>query len=179
MTEGPVALAQIGSAHGLKGEVRVRFFSDDPAAACARGPFFTSPDPNARQLECASYRPGKTMDVVRFKGIDTREGAEALSGLFLYQPRALFAPPAEDEYYHADLIGLSVLRASDRAPCGSVIDVFRNGANDVLAIRMSAGGQKKTTIYLPFTHAALPEVNIEKGIIVAEDSWLEEGASPT
>ena len=175
MTEEFVALAQIGSAHGLKGDVRVRFFSDDPAACCARAPFFTAPGQNARQLLCVSCRPGKTMDVAHFKGVDTREDAEALSGMLLYQPRALFAPTEEGEYYHADLIGLAVLRASDRSPFGRVIDIFQSGANDVLVAR---GDANKTTICLPFTNAALPVVDIAQGCVLAEDAYLEEGAPP-
>jgi len=162
-----IPLAKIGGAHGLKGDVRVRFFSDDPAGCCTRA-FF---DQGGREFRCVSFRAGKTMDVAHFEGIDTREGAEALAGSLLYQPRAGFAPAGEDEYYYADLIGLSVLRASDRRPCGTVSDVFQSGASDILTVRAREEG--RPAIYLPFTHAALPVVDIQKGIILAEDSYLE------
>jgi len=182
MQKHNVAIAKIGRAHGLAGEVRVRFFSDDPGVCAMRAPFFTAPDanaPNARKLVCISHKPGNTMDIVRFKGVHSRQDAEALTGLTLYQARAEFAPPADDEYYYADLLGLRVLRASDRAALGTVSDIFASGASDILVVALAEGtredareGVQKNALYLPFTHAALPAVHIEEGYILAEDTYL-------
>jgi len=168
--KGFVVLARIGSAHGLAGDLRVRFFSDDPDACCRRSPFFLAPDPDAGQLVCVRRRPGKTMDVAHFEGIDTREAAAALTGQVLYQQRSAFPPTEDDEYYLADLIGLAVARASDQSRFGAVVDVFQNGANSILGV---CGAGTGTMLYLPFTNAALPAIDLAKGVILAEDAYLE------
>jgi 16S rRNA processing protein RimM len=174
MTNDKIAIAKIGRAHGLHGDVRVRFFSDDPEACCAREAFWISPEKDARRLICASRRPGNTMDIVHFAGVDTREGAEALSGLTLYQARGDFAPLSNDEFYYADLLGLRVLRASDRSLVGTVADIFRNAATDILVVQPAGTGAPaaESTVCIPFTHAALPVVRIEEGWILAEDTYL-------
>ncbi|MDR2733256.1 MAG: ribosome maturation factor RimM [Spirochaetota bacterium] len=165
--KGFVALAKIGSAHGLAGDLRVRFFSDDPDACCRRSPFFLAPDPAAGQLVCVRRQHGKTMDVAHFQGVDTREAAEALNGQLLYQERSVFPPARDDEYYLADLIGLEVMRASDHSRIGTVTDIV---ANDVLGVCDAHTG---TMRYLPFTNAALPDIDLAKGVILAEDMYLE------
>lgn len=173
MTSNPkgfIALARIGSAHGLAGDLRVRFFSDDPDACCGRSPFFLAPDPAARQLVCVWRRPGKTMDVAHFEGIETREAAQALTGQLLYQERSAFPPADDDEYYLADLIGLEVARAADQSRFGTVTDVFQSGTNTVLGVR---GAETGALLYLPFTNAALPVIDLAKGVILAEDAYLE------
>jgi len=168
--KGFIVLAKIGSAHGLAGDLRVRFFSDDPDACCRRSPFFLAPDPASRQLVCAWRRQGKTMDVAHFEGVDTREAAEALTGQLLYQKRSAFPPVQDDEYYLSDLIGLEVTRVSDRSRFGTVTDVLQSGANDVLGVRDAETGAMR---YLPFTNAALPVIDLAQGIILAEDAYLE------
>jgi 16S rRNA processing protein RimM len=168
--KGFVILAKIGSAHGLAGDLRVRFFSDDPDACCRRSPFFLAPDSAARQLVCVWRRPGKTMDVAHFEGVDTREAAEKLTGQLLYQERSTFPPVQDDEYYLSDLIGMEVTRVSDRSRIGTVADVFQSGANSILSVRDPETGAMR---YLPFTNAALPAIDLAKGIILAEDTHLE------
>ena len=93
------------------------------------------------------------MLVVRFKGITDRNQAEALNGLELSIPRDRLPPPAEDEYYHADLIGLAAITLSGET-LGTVIAVHNYGAGDLLEVAPSRG----ETLLVPFTREVVPEV---------------------
>jgi 16S rRNA processing protein RimM len=102
--------------------------------------------------------------VARTTEISVKEAADALRGLDLYAPREAFAEPEdEDEFYLADLVGLSV-RHVDGSPLGRVKAVQNFGAGDLLEIEPVQGA----SWYLPFTRAAVPEVRIAEGVIVAD-----------
>jgi 16S rRNA processing protein RimM len=93
--------------------------------------------------------------------VHDRNAAEQLTNLKLFVPRERLAPPAADEFYHADLIGLSAVTA-EGAAIGTVVAVHDFGAGDILELRPAAGG---TTIMLPFTDAFVPDVDIAGGRI--------------
>ncbi len=99
-----VVLGVIGAPHGVKGEVRVKSSTADPLAIGDYGPV-TLPD--GRRLKVKSVRPGGEVVIVKLEGVNDRDAAEALKFLTLSVPRAKLPPPDdEDDFYHADLIGL-------------------------------------------------------------------------
>lgn len=161
-----VVVAKIGGAHGLAGEVRVRFFSDAPDECCARGSLYPADDPDCRPLTIRSFRYGNNGVIVGFEGVTDRSAAEQLNGTLLYQPRELFPETAADEYYYADLIGMSVSSEDGELEYGTVVDVFSNGASDILAVR----GPEGRLINIPFINAAVPTVDrIAKKITIRPD----------
>lgn len=163
-----VCVGRIGAAHGLRGEVRLKSFTADPMAIASYGALES--EDGALSLEIEHVRAGKDMLVARFKGVGDRTAAERLCNLDLYVPRARLPATEAEEFYHADLIGLTAVTA-DGAELGSVIAVYNFGAGDMLEIRLQAGGQ---TLLLPFTETAVPGVDIAGGrIVVAPTSETE------
>ena len=160
--DGRVCVGRIIGARGLKGELCVRSFTADPEAVAAYGPLAT--DSGERVLRLRIVGTTKNAIVVRVDGIDDRAAAEALRGTGLYVDRAKLPPPAEDEFYHADLIGLvAVLAGSDSGrPLGEVAAVHDFGAGPLLEIETSGA----PPVLVPFTRKAVPEVDIAGGRIV-------------
>ena len=148
-----VCIAQIGAAHGVRGEVRLRAFTEDPLSVRRYGPLETE---DGRRFEIEAVRPAKDMLVARLKGIADRDAAERLTNLLLYASRDRLPKPADDEFYHADLIGLAATTA-DGGPFGTIRAVHNFGAGDIIEIEPAAGG---ATVMLPFTEAVVPEVDI-------------------
>jgi 16S rRNA processing protein RimM len=156
-----VCVAQIGAAHGLRGEVRVHAFTEDAMAIAAYGPLET--EDGARLLQIDALRPAKDHLVARFKGVADRDQAEGLRNLKLYVAREKLPAPAQSEtFYHADLIGLAA-KTDDGRDFGSVVGVHNFGAGDLLEIRPAAGGR---TLLLPFTQAVVPQVDVAGGFVV-------------
>jgi 16S rRNA processing protein RimM len=154
-------VAQIGAAHGLRGGVHLRSFTEDPQAFATYGPLET--EDRARRLEIESVRPSKDGFTVRFHGLTKREAAEALRNVNLYVDRGAL-PAAEDgEFYHADLIGLAAV-ASSGETLGEVIAIHNFGAGDIIELRLKDGD----TTMLAFDEATVPEVDIAGGRIVVE-----------
>lgn len=160
--ETRVCVAQIGAAHGLKGEVRLRSYTQEPADFAAYGALET--EDRSRKLKVETARFAKDHFVVRFDGIDDRNAAEALRNVNLYIAReTLPAVEENDTFYCADLIGLSAV-TRDKSAFGEVIAVQNYGAGDILEIRRGDG----STFLLPFTEAAVPEIDIAGGIVVVD-----------
>jgi 16S rRNA processing protein RimM len=157
----PVCVARIGAAHGVRGAVKLWTFTEDPLAVQHYGPLTTKD--GARQFEVTHVREAKDHLVVTLKGIATREDAERLNGLELYVPRDRLPETDEDEYYHADLIGLAAVNAADE-PLGRVIAIHNFGAGDIIEIAPTKGA----TMLLPFTNAVVPTVDLAGGRIVIE-----------
>jgi 16S rRNA processing protein RimM len=159
-----VLIARIGAAHGIKGEVRVKAFTADPAAIRSYGPLEAA---DGRRFEVAGFRPaaGPATDmlVVRFKGIADRNAAEALNGIELSVPRDRLPPADEDEYYHADLIGLTAF-GPDGSELGTVTAVHNYGAGDLIEIAPRRG----ETLLVPFTRAVVPEIDMAGGRLVVD-----------
>ena len=155
-----VCLGQIGAAHGVRGEVRLRSFTSDPQAITRYGPLETE---DGRILEIETLRPAKDRFVAKLSGIDDRNAASTLANIKLYVPRARLPQTNEpDEFYHADLIGLSVVDpAGERL--GTVVAIHNFGAGDLIEMRPDAGNQ---THLLPFDAATVPAVDVAAGKIV-------------
>ena len=156
--ENPVRMATIGAAHGVRGEVRVKTFTGDPMALGDYGPLH---DDEGRTYTVATLRPAKTVLVVRFREIASREAAEAAAGRALYIERAALPDELDDdEFYHADLIGLAV-RDETGATIGRVAAMQNFGGGDIVEIALA--GQR--TVMVPFTLAAIPEISVEGGFV--------------
>src|SRR5476649_2022489 len=105
-----ICIARIGAAHGVRGEVKLWTFTEDPLAVKAYGPLMTKD--GARSFEVASAREAKGHLVATLKGVASREDAERLNGIELYIARDRLPATDADEYYHADLIGLAAVNAA-------------------------------------------------------------------
>jgi len=147
--ESRVTLAAVAGAHGIGGEVRLKVFAESLDSLKRHKSF----DAAGRTLTLRSLKPGKPDAVARFAEIATREAAEALRGTPLTVPREALPPLAEGEYYHADLIGRTVV-ATDGREVGTVVAVENFGAGDILEIAKPGGG----TFMVPFRPDAVPEV---------------------
>jgi 16S rRNA processing protein RimM len=168
----PVCVARIGAAHGVRGAVKLWTFTEDPLAVQGYGPLMTKD--GARQFEIATMRAAKDHLVATFKGVATRNDAEKLNGIELYVPREKLPDTDDDEYYHADLIGLAAVNAA-KEPLGRVVAVHNFGAGDIIEIAPPKGA----TILLPFTNAVVPTVDIAGGRVVIELPQEIEGEEPT
>ena len=159
---GRICLGQIGAAHGVRGEVRLRSFTSNPEAIADYGPLEAE---DGRVFAIESLRPAKDHFVVRLSGVADRSAAEQLANLKLYEPRErLPEPSAADEFYHADLIGLAVVDGGGR-PLGTVIAIHNFGAGDLIEVRPAAGGR---TELVPFDATNVPTVDVAAGRIVVE-----------
>ncbi len=157
-----VCLGQIGAAHGVRGEVRLRSFTAEPTAIAHYGPLESE---DGRVFEIATMRPARDHFVATLKGIADREAAERLVNIKLYVPRErLPAPDGPDEFYHADLIGLAVVDRTGQKR-GRVIAVHNFGAGDLIEVRPDSGGK---TELLPFDAAHVPMVDVAAGKIVVD-----------
>lgn len=162
MTGAPerrVCVGQIVGAIGVRGELRLKPFTAEPDGVAAYGP--VTAEPGGVVLELEVLRVVKDGVAVRAKGIADRTTAEALKGKRLYVPRAALPAPAEDEFYHADLIGL---RAEDAAGAviGRVAAVHNFGAGDILEIERIGA----SPLLMPFTKATAPAVDMAAGRVV-------------
>jgi 16S rRNA processing protein RimM len=157
----PICVARIGAAHGVRGAVKLWTFTEDPRAVKHYGPLMTKD--GARQFEVAHVREAKDHLVATLKGIATRDEAERLNGLELYVAREKLPATGEDEYYHADLIGLAAVTTADE-PIGRVVAIHNFGAGDIIEIAPPQG----STLLLPFTNAVVPTVDLVGGRVVIE-----------
>ncbi|CCV10648.1 ribosome maturation factor RimM [Mesorhizobium sp. STM 4661] len=156
--QNPVQMAVIGAAHGIKGELRVKTFTGEPLALADYGPLYAT---DGRAFQIIDIRPANTVVVVRFKGVSDRNAAEALAGTELFVDRSMLPDDGEeDEFYHADLVGLAV-RDDTGADIGKVVAVHNFGGGDILDVTLA--GRKGMLI--PFTQAAVPDVSITEGFI--------------
>ena len=126
-----VLLGEIGAAQGLKGEVRLRSYTQDPEAIARYGAL---EDEQGRAIEIERVRVTPKALIARIKGVTTREGAEALTHTKLYIDRARLPEREEDEWYHSDLIGLAAVR-QDGEPIGTVVAVHNFGAGDLIEMQ--------------------------------------------
>jgi 16S rRNA processing protein RimM len=155
-----VCVAQVGAAHGIGGEVRLRAFTEDVMAISSYGPLET--EDGSRRLEIEGMRAAKDHLIARFKGVADRNGAERLRNLKLYVARDKLPAPADAEtFYHADLVGLAA-RTGDGHELGAIVAIHNFGAGDLLEIQPPAGGP---TVMLPFTQDIVPAIDVAAGWI--------------
>ncbi len=150
----PILLGRITAAHGIRGEVLVHSFAAVPADIAAYGPLHDKAGTRAYSLKVVRDT-GKGV-ICRIKGIADRNAAEALMGTELYVPREKLPAAAEDEYYHADLIGLAVFSPDD-TEIGTVVGVHNFGAGDLIEVALK--GLRQTEL-IPFSDAFVPTIDI-------------------
>jgi 16S rRNA processing protein RimM len=156
-----IRVARIGAAHGVRGEVKLWPFTQDPLAVADYGPLET--DDGARHFEIEALRPAKDFLVARLAGVNDRGAAEKLTNTDLFVPRErLPAIEEADTFYYADLVGLDAVTA-DGTALGTVSAVHNFGAGDIIEIAPTGGGQ---TLMLPFTEATVPKVDMAARKIV-------------
>lgn len=157
-----VVLGVAGAPHGIRGELRIKTFTEDPLAIANYGPLTGSDGSDYRII---SVRPAKNVVVAKLEGVDRREKAEALNGVEFSVSRDTLGEEAlqDDEFFHADLIGLEAL--DDKGGrYGRVSAIHDFGGGDMLELTMS--GRK--SLMIPFTEAAVPAINIGQGTIIVE-----------
>ena len=154
---GRVLLGVVAAPHGVRGLVRIKSFTEDPMAVGAYGPLSDEAGKKEYRVEALSAARGAVL--ARIDGIADRTAAEALRGLRLYVAREALPEAGEREWYEADLVGLPAV-GRDGRDWGKVIAFHNFGAGPVMEV---SGG-----VMLPFTDAAVPEIDIEGGKVVVD-----------
>ncbi|HEY5226588.1 MAG TPA: ribosome maturation factor RimM [Methylovirgula sp.] len=160
MQKDRILVGQFGAAHGVKGEVRLKSFTQDPAAIGGYKGLADAGDTRRFEIESLRFVKGDLF-VARVKGVATRAAAEALTNVGLFVSRAALPAAEEEEFYHADLVGLTVRSESGDA-IGTVSAILNFGGGDILEI---ASTGSRETVLLPFTKAAVPVVDIAGGYV--------------
>lgn len=151
----------MAGAFGVKGEVRITAFTEEPLALVKYGALLR--EDGTAGLTVMTGRAQKGAVIAKVKEIATPEEADALRGLFLFVPRDVLPAPDEDEYYLTDLIGLAVV-GPDGSALGKVKSVRDFGAGDLLEIQPSAG----QSWFVAFTRENVPEVSLVEGRVVVD-----------
>lgn len=156
-----ILLGTIGAAHGINGEVRIASHTQDPEAIASYGPLATNRPGLTITIEAA--RLNKTVLIARLRDVRDRNAAERLNGVELYIDRnQLPEIEDEDDFYHADLIGLDA-RLESGVSIGAVSALYDHGAGDILEVRDPRSGD---TFLYPFTKAVVPTIRIDDGYLV-------------
>lgn len=161
MTTAQICVARIGAPHGVRGQVRLWTFTEDPYAVLDYGPL--SSKDGKRTIEIDNVREAKGHLVATLKGVTDRDAAARLNGVELYVARDTLPDTEDGEYYHADLIGLAAVNAAGEV-IGRVVAMHDFGAGDIIEIAPPSG----PTLLLPFTDAVVPTVDIAGGKVVIE-----------
>src|SRR5579863_779673 len=156
-----VCVGVIAGAHGVQGAVRVKSFTADPEDIARYGPL--EDESGGQRFSLRLVGSAKGVVIARLAGIADRDRAEGLRGMRLYLPRAALPPTADEEYYHADLIGLAAALA-DGTALGYVSAVHDFGAGDTLEIERPKG----PAAMVPFTRAIVPIVDLAAGRLVLD-----------
>ena len=161
-----ICVGAIAGAFGVRGEVRLKSFCAVAEDIATYGEL-TSED-GKRRFAVKLTRPVNGGLGARLSGIETKEQADALKGATLWADRAALPSLPDDEFYHADLIGLEVMNTGG-ASLGRVRAIYDHGAGDILEVYGSSG-----ILLIPFTKAAVPTVDLAAGRIVADPPGSDE-----
>lgn len=157
--EGHLYVGVITGAKGIKGEVRIKSFTTEPQDIAAYGPVRDAEGKRTFTIKVRGLHKGQV--TARLAGIDDRSAAEALKGVKLYVARDALPEPEDDEFYHTDLMGLSV-ELEDGVSLGTVREVHEYGAGTSLEV----SGGEKGTVLVPFTAEVCPVVDLVEGKVV-------------
>ncbi|HXR95035.1 MAG TPA: ribosome maturation factor RimM [Rhizomicrobium sp.] len=163
-----ILLAAIIGAQGLKGAVKVKLFTETPESLSRYG---VLKDRHGKRFEVTALRPAKDGEaVISFSGVDDRDAAEALKGTELFIARDQLPATGEEEFYHADLIGLEAQDGEGRF-LGKVAAIHNYGASDVMEIARPDGD----SVLLAFTRETVPVIDIGGGRVVVAVPEDDEG----
>lgn len=157
-----VCVAAFSSAHGVSGALRLKSFTENPDDVAQFGQLESEDASKIYDIEVVSHT-GKGELIVKVAGVDGRDAAELLKGERLYVSRSKLPDAGDEEFYHADLIGLTVKTISGQT-LGTVRAVYDFGAGDMLEILPKEGA----LIMVPFTKAIVPIVDLAKGRLVVD-----------
>lgn len=157
-----ILVAAIAGAFGVKGLVRLKSFTADPEAVAEYGPLST--EDGTGQFDVELVQTVKNGFAAKLSGVATKEQADALRGIQLFAPRDRLPALPDDEFYHADLIGLSVFDAGGQA-LGKIKAIQNHGAGDLLEVEPGAG---KQSVLVPFTLAIVPTVDLASGRVIID-----------
>jgi 16S rRNA processing protein RimM len=174
MGEGRILVGRFGAPHGVRGGLRLQSFTDVPKAIGSYGPLTDAS--GVRRFSIKGLRHLKdNVFVVALTGIEDRVAAASLTNLELFLKRDSLPTIAEDEFYLADLIGLSAM-ANSGENIGRVVNILNFGGGDILEIAPPDGGE---TLLLPFTQDVVPDVDLKGGrVMVAPPVEIEAEFSP-
>ena len=161
-----VLVGAITAAHGIRGEVKLKSFTADPAAIATYSPLETAA---GRKIEIARVRPSKDGFIAILKGVTDRNAAEALRGTELFVSRERLPEPEEDEVYVHDLIGLPV-HLADGSRLGEIVDVADYGAGDLIDVRVEG---RKDTVLIPFAGQYVLEADGDKVVVDLPEGFLD------
>lgn len=162
MSGSRVCVGAIAGAYGVRGEVRLKSFCAEPRAIADYGPLWS--EDGTRSFKVTLGAAVAQGFAARLSGVKTREEADALRGMRLFAERERLPDLPEDEFYHADLIGLEVFDTGG-VSLGRVKAVLNHGASDLLElVRPGQSG----AVLLPFTRAIVPTVDLSAGRIIAD-----------
>lgn len=175
-----VCVGAIAGAHGVKGDVKIRSFTQVPEDCFAYGPLHD--EAGKPLIDPVSVRPQNTVFIAVTDGKTSREAWEEMKGTKLYVPRSVLPEPEEDEFYYDDLQNMQVLHVDGRV-LGRVKSVQNFGADDLLEI---IAPDKRTAYYLPFTKDVIPTIRLAECELLAnppeaflpEEMQLGEGQQP-
>jgi 16S rRNA processing protein RimM len=157
-----VIVGAIGGSFGVNGDVRLKSYCADPQSIADYTPLHTEDGRIFNQIVLTGQL--KNGFIARLDGVITKEDADALRNTPLYAERAVMPSLPDDEYYYADLIGLSVLDTGG-VTLGIVKNVMDHGAGDLLEITVLTQAE---TVLLPFTAASVPTVDLAAGRVIAD-----------
>jgi 16S rRNA processing protein RimM len=155
-----VALAAVAGAHGVKGELRLKLFSDSVESLARHSRLYVG----GRELALKDIKDGGKTAIARFDGISDRSAAEALRGSLVEVDRADLPLLEEGEYYYADLIGLSCVDDAGK-PVGTIVAVENFGAGDLLEVERPDG----KLALIPFRD---PIARLDSGRIILDPDFL-------
>lgn len=161
-SEARVCLGAFAGAHGVRGAVLIKAFTEVPADIAAYGPVHSEDGTQSFRLSVTGQKKGGV--IAKVEGIETRDEAQALKGTRFYVGRDKLPEPDEEEFYYADLIGLHAEK-EDGEPLGTVKAVQDFGGGDLLEIQPARGA----TVFVPFTSEAVPNVDIRQGKVTIAD----------
>lgn len=162
MTDDLICIGAIAGAFGVSGEVRLKSFCSEPTDIVAYGPLLS--EDGSREYQVTLTRPVAGGLGARIKGVATKDDADALRGVTLHVPRDRLPSLPDDEFYHADLIGLAAHDPGGEL-IGKVTAVYNHGAGDILEISTT---RHKSALLLPFTTAIVPNVDLAAGRIIVD-----------
>ena len=158
--KNPILLGVVGGAHGIKGEVRIKSFTEYPVDIKAYGPLA---DAKGNTYTIRSARIQKNVVVVTINEISDRNGAELLNGTELFVDRSALPEDDADAFYQSDMVGMAV-ESTDGEAVGTVIAFHDFGAGEVVEIKPERG----SSVMIPFSEAAVPEIDVERRVMIVE-----------
>ena len=163
-----ICVAVITSAHGIRGAVKIKSFTEDPADLANYSPLYNADGKKTYEVKILSDK-GETL-IAEVNGIKTRNDAEMIAGTELYIYRDMLPEVEEDEFYYEDLIGLEARSYQNGQIMGIITAIYNHGAGDMVEVKLNNSG--KTELFV-FTKENVPEIHIESGYVLVNPPEFE------